>query len=241
VHSNLTYGGVIFGVSDGAVTLEESITLQRGLQKLMGPHPWGEWEPEVCISYATGTRRSIDAKGAGPGMRQAEAIIKGLHTKGISCGSGLHVPTGENWKSFLQKIRTCKVFIVLLSPAFYLSENCLDELYAALPVANTKERVIIPLLCSALAALPGKYEQWPDQIWKCPDDADPEKRAKVQKDLYPMGNRLPIGARCNFFKDEKSGLFADDKYLGDLIDAIKRAGGYLHKMPGPGLLIVPCA
>ena len=108
----------------------ESNTVQREVRALMD-RSWQQWFPQVCISYATGSRPGVDVKGAGPGMMQAAYITHALHKAGIPCASGLCVPAGADWMEFLPKINSrfsrCEVLIVLLSPAFYRSRPCLDE------------------------------------------------------------------------------------------------------------------
>jgi len=118
------------------ITTEQSNDVQRAVQSLyMGEQQWEEWFPQVCISYATGTRPGKDVWGAGPGMLQAATITHALHKAGIACASGLCVPSGNDWKDFLPKIDSrfsrCEVLILLLSPAFYNSQPCLLEIHKA--------------------------------------------------------------------------------------------------------------
>ena len=140
------------------ITTEQSNDVQRRVQSLMEQ----QWFPQVCISYATGTRPDKDVPGAGPGMLQAATITHALHNAGIACASGLCVPSGNDWKDFLPKIDSrfskCEVLILLLSPAFYRSQPCLLEIHKA---AKAKRMVMIPLRCAE--PLPSKGEQWPGQ------------------------------------------------------------------------------
>ena len=92
----------LLGVDAPGITTEQSNDVQRVIQSLMD-RPWAEWFPQVCISYATGTRRQ-DVRGAGPGMLQAAAVTHALYNAGIACASGLCVPVGHDWKEFLPKI-----------------------------------------------------------------------------------------------------------------------------------------
>ena len=116
------------------ITTQQSNNVQRRVQSLM-EEQWEEWFPQVCISYATGTRPGKDDPGAGPGMLQAATITRALHKAGIACASGLCVPSGNDWKDFLPKIDSrfsrCEVLILLLSPAFYNSQPCLLEIHKA--------------------------------------------------------------------------------------------------------------
>jgi hypothetical protein len=176
-----------------AVTLKQSNDLQQSLHAHLGSRSWSEWWPQVCISYATGTRPGVDARGAGPGMLQAAAIMQALHGAAIPCASGLHVPPGSNWKDFLPKIDSrfsrCEVLIVLLSTAFFRSQPCLLEVHKA---TQAKRMKIIPLRCEE--PLPNKEEQWPEVGH---DDA--RMLDEVQSELGPI-NALP--ARGLFFDDE---------------------------------------
>ena len=147
-------------LSGAGVSIERANEVQRGLQALMS-EPWADWWPEVTISYATGSRESIDSPGAGPGLLCAATIVHALHDAGIACASGLHVPPGSNWMTFLPKVggrfAKCRVLIVLLTKPFYNSIPCLKEVHQATeaPLRPT----IIPIRCDG--AFPKKAEQWP--------------------------------------------------------------------------------
>ena len=90
--------------------------------------------PEVVLSYASGARRG-DAEGTGPGFIQAYQFIQLLKQNGILCFSGLHVPTGVNWRTFILRLvgekAKAKVFIALLDHAYFESVPCMMELNAA--------------------------------------------------------------------------------------------------------------
>jgi len=92
--------------------------------------------PSVVFSYATGNRQDMDEVGFGPGMIYTEFLARKLHETGIKTFSGLHVDAGENWEVILSKISgrgsQCKVLVVILNPALYLSKPCLKEIYTAL-------------------------------------------------------------------------------------------------------------
>ena len=170
---------------------------------MMG-QPWNEWYPEVCISYATGTRKGTDVQGAGPGMMQAAAITQALYDANIACASGLCVPAGNDWKEFLPKIESrhsrCKVLIVLLSPAFYRSKPCLYEVHKS---TKAKGMVIIPLRC---ADHPNNAkEQWPDI-----DQQDSTLLDQVQDKLGPLNALPPRGL-----------FFESPRYLVDLVDRVR--------------------
>ena len=152
---------LLVALRDGSgVGTERANDVQRELQSQMDSH-FKDWWPEVCISYATGSREGIDSRGAGPGLLAAAIIVHKLHEHGIACATGLHVPDSVNWKDFLSKISgrfaKCKVLIVLLTRPFYKSNPCLAEVFKA---AEAKNVTLIPLRCDE--PLPGKEQQWPD-------------------------------------------------------------------------------
>ena len=187
------------------MTTEQANDLQQSLHAHLGSRSWDEWWPQVCISYATGTRPGVDARGAGPGMLQAAAIMQALHGAGIPCASGLHVPPGKNWKDFLPKIDSrysrCEVLVVVLSSAFFCSHPCLLEVHKA---TQAKRMKIIPLRCEE--PLPNKDEQWLDVGMQ-----DAQLLDEVQSQLGSI-NALP--ARGLFFDDEK--------YLKELVAQITK-------------------
>ena len=192
----------LLAANSPGVTTKQSNDIQRDLCKLMN-QPWMEWFPKVCVSYATGTRVGTDARGAGPGMRQAAVITHALYEAGIACASGLCVPAGNDWKAFLPKIDSrysqCEVLIVLLSPQFYRSYPCLLEVHKA---TKAKRMEIIPLRCAE--PLPGKTEQWPDI-----GERDITALDQVQDKLGALNSLPPRGC-----------FFDDPIYLSDLVHSI---------------------
>jgi hypothetical protein len=92
--------------------------------------------PELVLSYASGRRPEVDAEGAGPGFVQAVHFIKVLMQNGHMCFSGLHVPPSKDWRSFFLRLNgmkaKAKMMIALLSPAYFQSLECLEELYKAI-------------------------------------------------------------------------------------------------------------
>ena len=192
----------LMAVDAPGVTTEQSNDVQRVIQSLMD-RPWEHWFPEVCISYATGTRGE-DAPGAGPGMLQAAAITHALYNAGIACASGLCVPAGNDWKDFLPKIKSrfsrCKVLIVLLSPAFYRSQPCLIEVHKS---TKAKSMVIIPLRCSG--SLPSTDAQWPDI-----DQKEVMVLDQVQDKLGSINALPPRGC-----------FFDSPSYLDDLVGRVR--------------------
>merc|ERR1712048_26418 len=97
-------------------------------------------------------------------MLQAATIVRAFHQEGIPVASGLSVPAGANWETFLTKIDSrfskCIVLIALQSQSFYLSYPCLKEVHKA--IKSSKVKHIIPIRCAEKALLPSKDEQWPD-------------------------------------------------------------------------------
>ena len=201
----------LLGVDAPGITTEQSNDVQRVIQSLMD-RPWAEWFPQVCISYATGTRRQ-DVRGAGPGMLQAAAVTHALYNAGIACASGLCVPVGHDWKEFLPKIDSrfsrCEVLIVLLSPAFYRSKPCLIEIQKS---TRAKSMVIIPLRCAE--PLPSKDDQWLDIDQK-------DILVLDQKDKLGTINALP----------PRGCFFDSPSYLDDLVGRVRGVIGAPHMDP----------
>jgi hypothetical protein len=154
--------------------------------------------PQVVVSYASGQRPN-DAKGTGPGLLQAFQFIKQLKENGHMCFSGLHVPVGEDWKIFLLRLDSgetkAKVFIALLTRAYFQSQACMEEMFKAI-----KENVKIVLVAlEDLEKHPVKtVDQWPNV-----EDKDLRlKRMAVREKMQT--NHVPSGGLLNVpeaFKD----------------------------------------
>ena len=123
-----------------------------------------DYYPETLVSYATG-HRDADAPGCGPGMYYAKATVDALQGAGIDTFSGLHVGAGDFWKVFLDKINgrwsKCKVLVVVVTPALYQSEACLEEIATA--ERSTRDVRILPVLFETTqgAKGPPPNDQWP--------------------------------------------------------------------------------
>jgi hypothetical protein len=87
--------------------------------------PFENFYPEAVISYASG-KRPQDCAGAGPGMYYAADLVKLLNGRGVQCFSGLHVPPGKDWKTFMLRLEghraRAKVLIVVLTKALFESK-----------------------------------------------------------------------------------------------------------------------
>jgi hypothetical protein len=119
--------------------------------------PFENFYPEAVISYASG-KRPQDCAGAGPGMYYAADLVKLLNGRGVQCFSGLHVPPGKDWKTFMLRLKghraRAKVLIVVLTKALYESKPCLDEIHTAVKKGIT----LLPIYFEE--ALPSKPNQW---------------------------------------------------------------------------------
>ena len=129
--------------------------------------PFENFYPEAVISYASG-KRPQDCAGAGPGMYYAADLVKLLNGRGVQCFSGLHVPPGKDWKTFMLRLKghreRAKVLIVVLTKALFESKPCLDEIHTAVKKGIT----LLPIYFEE--ALPSKPNQWTKFI----KDADSE-------------------------------------------------------------------
>jgi hypothetical protein len=141
------------------VTHIKANELQERVQDLV-EGPVDSYFPPCVLSYATGGREGYDMGGGGPGLVDAAEFVLRFAGAGIATFSGLHVPAGTNWKVYFTKLDSrgskCKVFIVLLTKAFYQSKNCLKEVETALKC--NKVTKIIPVRMEEV--LPGKEDQW---------------------------------------------------------------------------------
>lgn len=141
-----------------SITLSMGEELRRYMQGLVKGNV-EQFYPKVCISYATGRREDVDAPGCGPGMFYASSIAHTLTTEnGIDVFTGLHVPAGEDWHVFLDKLSgrfsECQLLIVIVTPALFQSKPCLEEIDGALD-AGLK---ILPLLFEN--PIPAPNDQW---------------------------------------------------------------------------------
>ena len=157
------------------------------MQALVPANGIDEYYPSVLVSYATGSRTAAgDAPGCGPGMLYAQAVVEELHQAGVPSFSGLHVPAGTDWHVFVEKLSgrfsACKVLVVVLTPAFFLSKACLVEVSAALD-AGVK---VLPVLFEN--PIPRAAEQWP--MIERTDAEGKMMLLKVQRDFGRL-NTIP--------------------------------------------------
>lgn len=185
----------------------DSNKLQKDIQDLdfHASKAWTEEFPPVFISYATGTRKGIDADGAGPGMALCHKIVMALDEAKIPCWTGLHSPAGSSWKEYFTKLEQgrCVVMIVIRTKAYYDSNNCMKELAKAFQLVP---KGIIPLRCEAgIGAgnepLVEKGTEWP-QADAGDDKADHENYKKLAQKLGGL-NSSPSRGICNL-SDAKS-------------------------------------
>jgi len=105
----------------------------------------GPLAPDVLISYST----RVDPAAAGDerGKQLTLHIASVLERHGISCYHGLMAPPGEVWwHHWFGRVARCKVAIVVLSPGYFASEQCIRELNALLE--HKKELRIIPVVAA---------------------------------------------------------------------------------------------
>ena len=158
------------------VTGEESEKLKSEVRNMVKVK-FSSYYPEVIISYATGERKRTDGKGAGPGLVCAAEFIRALRAEGIDSFSGLHIPPGEDWETFMLRLSgrksKAKVILALLTKAFYTSPACLDEMNEA-----CKKNVrILPI---RLEQVPEEEAQW-ENLYTGDDAKDDELELKIKK------------------------------------------------------------
>eukprot|EP00930_Biecheleria_cincta_P047176 TRINITY_DN3264_c0_g3_i1.p2 TRINITY_DN3264_c0_g3~~TRINITY_DN3264_c0_g3_i1.p2 ORF type:complete len:350 (+),score=56.65 TRINITY_DN3264_c0_g3_i1:51-1100(+) len=177
---------------DGLFEIQPSITedhanaLQGEIQDIF----YHKVYPPVVISYATGRRRDVDGKGAGPGLMWAQSLQKALFEEGIPSFTGLLIKGGMNWERFKLRIAKrnmpiCKVIIEMLSKAYFNSFSCLDEVC----VAASAKVPVLPLRFED--PLPDKREWWPT-------DDEPRELQVAQATSILQTNCLPArGGFCS--------------------------------------------
>ena len=128
-----------------------------------------DFYPSLVLSYASG-RRPRDCEGSGPGVVYAKGMSDFLHERGLQCFSGLQVPPGVDWETFMLRLtgengkrEKPKVLIVILTAALYKSKPCLKEI----DMAIKHEVELLPVRFED--RLPAKEDQWTnldDQEWE---------------------------------------------------------------------------
>jgi hypothetical protein len=169
------------------ITITMSNQTQSIVQALIPRGGVDAFWPTVVLSYATSCRGpGIDAEGAGPGMYFAAAMVVALAAAGFPCFSGLCIPGGVDWKTFLPRLQLkrlkrakAKVLIVLLSKALYKSVPCLEEIHTALENGVAIFPVRIEL------DLPGEQGQWA-KLQNSENIEDNMKVATVQAGLNKL-------------------------------------------------------
>ena len=169
------------------ITMQMANLVQSLVQDLVPGGDIQSFWPTTVISYATGSRPG-DAKGAGPGMYFATAMVRALAAAGFSCFSGLAIPGGVNWRIFMLRLdlEDCPKAVakVLLTQAFFQSTPCLKEVYAAIKNGVT----IIPVRLEE--ELPPKREQWLELSASANAD-DMLTVAEVKKEMAKL-NCIPV-------------------------------------------------
>ena len=81
-------------------------------------------------------------------------MLKGVN---IDSMTGLHVPVGEDWKTYMEKLSgrfsKARLMIVIVTPAYFKSKPCLEELFHALDKGYRIEYIYCchtRILCSYL-------------------------------------------------------------------------------------------
>eukprot|EP00900_Chrysochromulina_parva_P004800 jgi/Chrpa1/14320/Chrysochromulina_OHIO_Genome00005617-RA len=144
-----------------AITIKMLVEYKRRVKNLVPKGiKYEDYFPPIVLSYASG-RRPDDCEGSGPGVVYAMGLMEFFHERGLQCFSGLQVPPGVDWETFMLRLNgengkreKPKVLIVLLTAALYQSKPCLKEIDAAI----REEVPILPVRFED--KLPGKAEQW---------------------------------------------------------------------------------
>ena len=191
------------------ITLEQMEEYKRGVLTLPGGTNYEDYYPPLVLSYASG-RRPRDCEGSGPGVVYAKGMIDFLHERGLQCFSGLQVPPGVDWETFVLRLtgengkrEKPKVLIVILTAALYKSRPCLKEI----DMAIKHEVELLPVRFED--RLPAKEDQWTNlngQDWEM-------RKLRVQEKLNALNNIPNPGTVLNRAHALKDIMAAIDKYL----------------------------
>jgi hypothetical protein len=178
-------------VVPAAITLEQLEDSKRGVCALLpNGTKYEDWYPPLVLSYASGRRTNRkgvadDCEGSGPGVMYAKGLMEFLHERGLQCFSGLQVPPGVDWETFMLRLtgengkrEKPKVLIIILTAALYQSKPCLKEIDTAIK----HEVELLPVRFED--NLPGKAEQWTNlkgQEWEM-------RKFRVQEKLNALNN-----------------------------------------------------
>jgi hypothetical protein len=199
-----------------AITLEQLEDSKRGVCALL---PYGtkyeDWYPPLVVTYASGRRTNRkgvadDCEGSGPGVMYAKGLMEFLHERGLQCFSGLQVPPGVDWETFMLRLtgengkrEKPKVFIIILTSALYQSKPCLKEIDTAIK----HEVELLPVRFED--NLPGKAAQWTNlkgQEWEM-------RKFRVQEKLNALNNIPNPGTVLNRPTSLQDIVVAIEKHL----------------------------
>ena len=195
-------------VVPAAITLEELEEYKRGVQLPSGDK-YEEFYPALVLSYASG-RRPGDCEGSGPGVVYAKGMMEFFHERGLKCFSGLQVPPGVDWETFMLRLtgengkrEKPKVLIIILTAALYQSKPCLKEIDTAI----RHEVALLPVRFED--KLPGKAEQWTNLVgpdWEM-------RKFRVQEKLNSLNNIPNPGTVLNRATALQDIMAAIEKHL----------------------------
>mmetsp|Transcript_38499 Transcript_38499/g.49811 ORF Transcript_38499/g.49811 Transcript_38499/m.49811 type:complete len:265 (+) Transcript_38499:144-938(+) len=160
----VTIEGYIYNHNNLPITAEMANAIKALVVQLIpnGTLGYDGYYTEHILSYATGNRKGIDDEGCGEGILYAYNLILALYKAGIACFSGLHVPPGKDWKTYMLRLEgsrsKAKTLVVVSTNAFYHSKPCLHEVAAAM-----EAKCLIDVLNYELP-LPLKKDQWPLKV-----------------------------------------------------------------------------
>ena len=114
-----------------------------------------------------------------------KGLMEFLHERGLQCFSGLQVPAGVNWETFVLRLtgengkrEKPKVLIIILTATLYQSKPCLKEIDTAI----NHEVELLPVRFED--KLPGKAKEWTNlkgQDWEM-------RKLRVQEKLNSLNN-----------------------------------------------------
>eukprot|EP00900_Chrysochromulina_parva_P020230 jgi/Chrpa1/2840/Chrysochromulina_OHIO_Genome00011605-RA len=205
--------------ADDVITMEQLEAWKRGVRTLAKGIKYEDFYPPFVVSYASG-RRPGDCEGSGPGVVYVKGLMEFLHGRGVQCFSGLQVPAGVDWETFMLRLTGMngkrekpKVLIVILTAALYRSKPCLKEISTAIKNKIT----LLPVRFED--KLPAKEDQWTD----LEDEEWEMMKFRVQEKLNSLNNIPNPGTDL-----KKMAAEAADRRLKGLTDEAERGARDIH-------------
>ena len=174
------------------ISAEDGLKLRALMMKLVPPGGVSGFSPKVMLSFASGHRVG-DGPGVGPGNLMAHLLASSLDREGTACFSCLHpspgLPLADIRTMWYSKVRKADVVLAVLTPSFYASSSCLEEMTAAL-AAGAK---IFPLVFELTEDGKGPWEEgaWTQTVTKLEASKDKAALATAKATIRALAELAP--------------------------------------------------